>query len=49
MRYQAPAADGWDACDNGDFGLRLPVRMALLRPVLDNKVMSSSVLRPAAA
>lgn len=47
--HQAPAADWWDACDNGDVGLSLPVRMALLRLLSNTKVMGSSVLRPAAA
>jgi toxin-antitoxin system PIN domain toxin len=47
--HQAPAADWWDSCDNGDVGVSLPVRMALLRLLSNTKVMGSSVLRPAAA
>lgn len=47
--HQTPATDWWDSCDNGDVGLSLPVRMALLRLLSNTKVMGSSVLRPAAA
>lgn len=47
--HQAPAANWWDSCDNGDVGVSLPVRMALLRLLSNTKVMGSSVLRPAAA
>ena len=47
--HQAPAVDWWDSCDNGDVGLSLPVRMALLRLLSNTKVIGSSVLRPAAA
>ena len=44
-----PAAGWWDACDDGDVGLSLPVRMALLRLLSNTRVMGSSVLRPATA
>lgn len=47
--HQAPAAAWWDACDDGDVGLSLPVRMALLRLLSNSRVMGSSVLRPAQA
>jgi len=47
--HQAPAADWWDSCDDGDVGVSLPVRMALLRLLSNTKVMGSSVLRPATA
>jgi len=47
--HRAPAADWWDACDDGDVGLSLPVRMAILRLLSNARVMGSSVLRPAQA
>ena len=47
--HQAPAADWWGACDDGEVGLSLPVRMALLRLLCNIRVMGTSVLRPAAA
>jgi len=47
--HQAPAAAWWDACDDGDVGLSLPVRMALLRLLSNRRVMGSSVLRPVQA
>jgi toxin-antitoxin system PIN domain toxin len=47
--HQAPAAGWWDACNGGDVGLTLPVRMALLRLLSNSRVMGSSVLRPAQA
>ena len=47
--HQASAADWWNSCDDGDVGLSLPVRMAVLRLLSNTKVMGSSVLRPAAA
>lgn len=47
--HQAPAADWWNSCDDSRVGLSLPVRMALLRPLSNTRVMGSSVLRPAAA
>ncbi len=46
---QAPAAEWWDACNDDEVGLCLPVRMALLRLLSNTRVMGSSVLRPAAA
>lgn len=47
--HQAPAADWWSACGDGDVGLGLLVRMALLRLLSNARVMGSSVLRPAQA
>ncbi len=47
--HQAPAAAWWDACNDGDVGLSLPVRMALLRLLSNSRIMGSSVLRPAQA
>lgn len=47
--HRAPAVDWWDTCNDGDVGLCLPVRMALLRLLSNRKVMGSSVLRPAVA
>ena len=47
--HQAPAAGWWDACNDGDVGLTLPVRMALLRLLSNSRVMGTSVLRPAQA
>lgn len=47
--HQAPAAAWWDACRDGDVGLSLPVRMALLRLLSNSRIMGSSVLRPAQA
>ena len=47
--HRAPAVDWWEACNDADVGLSLPVHMALLRLLSNTKVMGSSVLRPAAA
>ena len=47
--HRAPAANWWEACDDADVGLSLPVHMAMLRLLSNAKVMGSSVLRPAAA
>lgn len=47
--HQAPAAEWWEACNDDDVGLSLPVHMAMLRLLSNRKVMGSSVLRPAAA
>lgn len=47
--HQASASAWWDACNDGDVGLCLPVRMALLRLLSNSRVMGSSVLRPAQA
>lgn len=47
--HAAPAVDWWETCDDGDVGLSLPVRMALLRLLSNAKVMGSSILRPATA
>lgn len=47
--HQAPAAAWWEACDDGDVGLCLPVRMALLRLLSNSRIMGSSVLRPVQA
>lgn len=47
--HRAPANAWWEACEDGDVGLALPVRMALLRLLSNSRVMGSSVLRPAQA
>jgi uncharacterized protein len=47
--HQLPASAWWEACDDGDVGLSLPVRMALLRLLSNGRVMGTSVLRPAQA
>ena len=47
--HQVPAAAWWDTREDGDVGLSLPVRMALLRLLSNSRVMGSSVLRPAQA
>lgn len=47
--HAVPAAEWWEACDDGDVGLSLLVRMALLRLLSNARVMGSSILRPAAA
>lgn len=47
--HQAPAAVWWGECNDGDVGLSLPVRMALLRLLSNSRIMGSSVLRPAQA
>ena len=47
--HQVPAASWWQACEDGDVGLSLPVRMALLRLLSNSRVMGSSVLRPVQA
>jgi len=39
----------WEECDDGDVGLCLPVRMAILRLLSNRRVMGSSVQRPEAA
>lgn len=47
--HQLPAAAWWDACNDGDVGLSLPVHMALLRLLSNSRIMGTSVLRPAQA
>ncbi len=47
--HQVPAAHWWDACEEGDVGLSLLVRMALLRLLSNARIMGSSVLRPVQA
>jgi toxin-antitoxin system PIN domain toxin len=47
--HHAAAAAWWDGCRDGDVGLCLPVRMALLRLLSNRRVMGSSVQRPEAA
>lgn len=44
--HRAPAVSWWEACDDSDVGLCLPVRMALLRLLTNSRVMGSSILRP---
>src|SRR5438128_12488437 len=36
----------WDACDDGDVGFCLPVRMAILRLLTNVRIMGSGTLRP---
>ncbi len=47
--HQAPATAWWEAREDSDVGLSLPVRMALLRLLSNSRVMGTSVLRPAQA
>ena len=47
--HQAPATEWWGACVDGEVGLSLPVRMALLRLLSNTRVMGTSVLRPTQA
>ncbi len=44
--HREPALDWWESCDDGDVGLCLPVRMALLRLLTNARVMGSGTLRP---
>lgn len=44
--HRLPAVDWWESCEDGDVGLCLPVRMALLRLLTNVRVMGSSILRP---
>lgn len=44
--HRAPAASWWESCDDGDVGLCLLVRMALLRLFSNRRVMGSGVLSP---
>lgn len=43
---RAPALRWWDSCNDGDAGMSLPVRMALLRLLSNSRVMGSSTLDP---
>ena len=43
---RASALRWWDACANGDAGMSLPVRMALLRLLSNSRVMGTSTLYP---
>ncbi|MBK9657695.1 MAG: PIN domain-containing protein [Rhodanobacteraceae bacterium] len=43
---RAPALSWWDACADGDAGMSLPVRMALLRLLSNSRVMGTSTLNP---
>ena len=47
--HAEPASQWWDACGDGNVGLSLPVRMALLRLLTNSRVMGSGVLRPSQA
>jgi toxin-antitoxin system PIN domain toxin len=47
--HHAAARGWWDECADGDVGVCLPVRMALLRLLSNRSVMGSSVQRPEAA
>jgi predicted nucleic acid-binding protein len=40
--YRAPANAWWEGCEDGDVGLCLPVRMALLRLLTNVRIMGSS-------
>ncbi len=44
--HRGPAIDWWESCNDGDVGLCLPVRMALLRLLTNVRVMGSGTLRP---
>lgn len=44
--HRAAAVKWWDACDDGDVGLCLPVHMSLLRLLSNQRVMGSSLLAP---
>jgi toxin-antitoxin system PIN domain toxin len=44
--HRSPATAWWESCDDGEVGLCLPVRMALLRLLTNVRVMGSSILRP---
>ena len=43
---RVPALRWWDSCADGDAGLSLPVRMALLRLLSNSRVMGTSTLHP---
>jgi toxin-antitoxin system PIN domain toxin len=43
---RAPALRWWDSCADGDAGMSLPVRMALLRLLSNSRVMGTSTLYP---
>lgn len=47
--HREPANRWWEACGDGDVGLSLPVRMALLRLLTNSRVMGSGTLRPSQA
>ena len=47
--HRDPAVEWWDACDDGDVGLCLPVRMAILRLLTNVRIMGSGTLRPTRA
>jgi toxin-antitoxin system PIN domain toxin len=47
--HRTPATAWWEGCEDGDVGLCLPVRMALLRLLTNVRVMGSSILRPEGA
>jgi toxin-antitoxin system PIN domain toxin len=47
--HREPALEWWDACDDGDAGLCVPVRMAILRLLTNVRIMGSGTLRPAQA
>jgi toxin-antitoxin system PIN domain toxin len=44
--HRGPAIDWWESCNDGDVGLCLPVRMALLRLLTNVRVMGSGTLLP---
>jgi toxin-antitoxin system PIN domain toxin len=44
--HRMPAIEWWEACEDGDVGLCLPVRMALLRLLTNVRVIGSGTLRP---
>jgi predicted nucleic acid-binding protein len=39
--HRHPALEWWDRCEDGDVGLCLPVRMAVLRLLSNARVMGS--------
>jgi len=44
--HHGPAVTWWESCDDGDVGLCLPVRMAILRLLTNVRVMGSGTLTP---
>lgn len=47
--HRRPALEWWEACADGQVGLCLPVRMAILRLLTNSSVMGSGILRPGQA
>ena len=47
--HRDPAIAWWESCEDGDVGLSLLVRMALLKLLTNSRVMGSGTLRPSQA